>query len=274
MTTEERSSEARAIAEQALVWLLHELRDEPVTPIVLGGLVPPLLTGNDPGHLGTTDVDILLITHVEATTRLAAVEHALDRMEFEPLEEAWRWRGLIAGVPVKVEFLCDLDEYREGDVVRPAGCDALGVVNLRGTRYVGRDTFERELSATLPGGRAVTVVGRFAGLAGYLLSKAVAVRTRAADKDYYDFAYVLIHNNAGGPEAAAARLMHGRFDQARQELRSTFVEVRERYRRTSDTGPVAYATQSALADPAVDELTLRADAVTAVEAFFGGLRAA
>lgn len=268
---EERSSEARAIAEQALVWLLHELRDEPVRPIVLGGLVPPLLTSNSPGHLGTADVDILLITHVEAITGLAAVERALDRMEFEPLEEAWRWRGLVGGIPVKVEFLCDLDEYREGDVIHPDGCEALGVANLRGTGYVGRDTFERELSATLRDGHVVSVVGRFAGLAGYLLSKAAAVRTRAAEKDYYDFAYVLIHNDAGGPEAAADRLLHERFDQPRQELRSTFIEVRERFRRTSDTGPVAYAAQSALADPAVDELTLRADAVTAVEVFFGRL---
>jgi hypothetical protein len=29
------------------------------------------------------------------------------------------------------------------------------------------------------------------------------VRTRAAEKDYHDLAYVLLHNRAGGPEAAA-----------------------------------------------------------------------
>lgn len=61
---EQRTRETRARAELALVRLAHELRDEDVFLVVLGGLVPDVLTVGDgliPEHLGTTDVDVLLI---------------------------------------------------------------------------------------------------------------------------------------------------------------------------------------------------------------------
>lgn len=63
-----RSRASRARAELALVRLLYELRDEGVQLVVLGGLVPEILARDDrstPAHLGTTDVDILLITHLD-----------------------------------------------------------------------------------------------------------------------------------------------------------------------------------------------------------------
>jgi hypothetical protein len=65
---EQRSRETRARAELALVRLLHALGDEDVFLVVLGGLVPEVLASGEalvPEHLGTTDVDVLLITHVD-----------------------------------------------------------------------------------------------------------------------------------------------------------------------------------------------------------------
>jgi hypothetical protein len=160
----------------------------------------------------------------------------------------------------------------EGEVIRPAGCAELAAVNLRGTGYVARDWAWQELTATLRNGEAVSVRVRFAGLEGYLLSKCVAARTRGLEKDYYDFAYVLLHNRAGGPEAAAAHLREGRLSDALSALRSTFVEVGERYARPNDVGPSSYADQALQVDPELDERTLRADAVDAVERFFRALR--
>jgi hypothetical protein len=101
---ERRSRETRARAELALVRLLYELRDDDVFLVVLGGLVPELLVRDDdliPEHLGTTDVDILLITHVELDADLGGVERALERMNFEPAptEDGWRWRGAVGGWP-------------------------------------------------------------------------------------------------------------------------------------------------------------------------------
>ncbi len=274
-TDEARSAETRARAERALVLLVNEVGDENVPLIVLGGLVPEVLTRYEgaviPQHLGTTDVDVLLITHLDADTDLGAVERALKRLGFKPLSEAWRWRGRIDGRPVKVEFLCDLEDRPEGQVISPTGCAELAAVNLRGTGYVARDWAWEELSATAPDGGEVRVRVRFAGLKGYLLSKCVAVRTRGLEKDYYDFAFVLLHNRAGGPEGAAAQLRESALSDALPALRSISLEVRERYVRPNDIGPTSYAEQSLQVDPELDPATLRADAVDVVERFFRAL---
>jgi hypothetical protein len=273
---EQRSRETRARAETALVRLLHALGDEDVFLVVLGGLVPEVLASDEalvPEHLGTTDVDVLLITHVDLDVDLGAVEQALEQLDFEPdpSEDGWRWRGPIEGVPVKLEFLCDLPDYREGEVIRPSGCRALGAQNLRGTGYVARDYAWEELSGELADGTLATVRARFAGLEGYLLSKCVAARIRAATKDYYDLVYVLQHNRAGGPEQAAHRLSNGDFADELGPLRTTFLEVRARFAGTADSGPVGYAKQASEVQPEVGEAELRADAVDIVQRFLAEL---
>ena len=271
-----RSRETRARAELALVRLLDALEDEDIFLVVLGGLVPEVLAGEEalvPDHLGTTDVDILLITHVHPDADLGSVERALGSLDFQPdpNEDGWRWRGPIGGVPVKLEFLCDLSDYREGEVIRPSGCRELSAQNLRGTGYVARDFVWEELSGELADGTTATVRVRFAGLGGYLLSKCVAARTRAATKDYYDLVYVLQHNRAGGPEQAAHRLSNGELADELTSLRTTFLEVRERYAGTADSGPVGYATQAMEVQPEAGEMGLRADAVDVVQRFFAEL---
>lgn len=270
---ERRSPEARARAELALVRLLHELKDDEPFVVVLGGLVPEVLARDDdlvPEHLGTTDVDVLLITHVDPDADLGGVERGLKRLGFDssPSEEGWRWGGPIDGMSVKLEFLCDLPEHREKEIIRPRGCEALTAANLRGTGYVARDFVWEELSGVLVDETRVTVRARFAGLEGYLLSKCVAARTRGATKDYYDLVYVLQHNRAGGPEQAAHRLLSGTFADDIKSLRSTLVELRERYARTVDSGSVGYAEQALEAQPEADSAELRADAVDVVQRFF------
>lgn len=274
MDDEQRTPRARARAELALVRLVHELRDDQPFLVVLGGLVPEVLARDRDGiiaeHLGTTDVDVLLVTHTDPDADLSSVERALERLDFkpEPDEDGWRWAGRIDGSPVRIEFLCDLFDHREGESLRPKGCRVLAAANLRGTGYVAEDFEWEELTGRLADGTDASVRVRFAGLEGYLLSKCVAVRTRAAAKDYYDFAYVLLHNRLGGPEEAARRLRAGRLAGALDDLHTTFIEVRERYRNTTDSGPAAYAEQAVQVDPGADEAELRADAVDAVQRFF------
>lgn len=273
---EQRSRESRARAELALVRLIHALGDEDIFLVVLGGLVPEILASDEalvPEHLGTTDVDVLLITHVDSDADLSSVERALERLDFrpDPNEDGWRWRGPIDGVSVKLEFLCDLPDYREGEVIQPRGCRALSAQNLRGTGYVARDFAWEELSGELDDGTTVTVRTRFASLEGYLLSKCVAVRIRAATKDYYDLVYVLRYNRAGGPEKAAHRLLNGELTDDLAPLRATLIEVRERYVKTTDGGPVGYSEQAVEVEPSADPATLRADAVDVVRRFFTAL---
>lgn len=195
-------------------------------------------------------------------------------LEFEPsaTEDGWRWRGTIDGAPVKLEFLCDLPDHREHEIIRPRGCTKLAAANLRGTGYVAHDFTHQQLAGELADGTHVLVSVRFAGLDGYLLSKCVAVRTRAATKDYYDLAYVLLHNRAGGPEPAARSLLDGKLTRELPALRTTFVEIAERYAKTTDIGPRSYAEQALEVEPDADRHILRADAVDAVQRFLTLLR--
>ena len=273
---ERRSRETRARAELALVRLLHELRGEEIFFVVLGGLVPEVLRSDEvsvPEHLGTTDVDVLLITHVNPDADLGSVERALQRMSFDPDpdQDGWRWSGPVDGWTVKLEFLCDLPDHPQGEIIRPYGCATLSAANLRGTRYAASDFAWEELSGALPDGSETVVRVRFAGLGGYLMSKCVAVRTRGAAKDYYDFAYVLLHSRAGGPEAAAQHLLNGELVGDLTALRTTFLEVSARYSKPTDIGPSGYAEQAFAVEPHANEAMLRADAVDAVQRFFDAL---
>lgn len=269
---ERRSRRARARAELALIRLVHELDDDRVFLIVLGGLVPDVLARRDaqiPEHLGTTDVDMLLITHIHPNNDLSCVESALQRLEFkpDPNTDGWRWGGPIDGVKIKLEFLCDLADHREHEIIRPRGCSNLAAANLRGTGYVAHDFAWERLTGKLADGSEASVRVRFAGLEGYLLSKCVVARTRAAAKDYYDLVYVLLHNRAGGPEQAAGRLLAGKLTSELRALRSTFLEIGARFASTADVGPLGYAEQAREVEPETEEALLRADAVDAVQRF-------
>lgn len=273
----ERSPEARELAERALVGLLHTLDGEDTKIIVLGGLVPEVLTRGQeppaPNHLGTTDVDVLLLAHAMPDADLSGLERGLQEMGFSPQGEGWRWRGGVQGHTVKIEFLCDLETLREHEVVRPPGCTALAAQNLRGTGYVSLDWSWVTLDAALPDGTLASVKVRFAELGGYLLSKCVAARIRGADKDFYDLVYVLLNNRAGGPRGAAQGLIDGDLGRATTALRSALLEIGERYRSPNAVGPSGYVAQTLLAHPEADEAELRADAVAAVREFLDGLDA-
>lgn len=265
MIDDERSPQARAAAEHALVRLLAGATPLSESLIVLGGLVPPTLTretATAPPHLGTTDVDVLLVTQLTADRDLSRIEAALKAMEFSPVGDGWRWRGLVDGRLVKIEFLCDLDDQPAEAIVTPAGCTELRAVNLRGTGSVELD--HREVTLTGPEG---PVRVRFAGLAGYLLSKIAAARTRGADKDYYDLAYVLLHNDEGGPVEAARVVIASPVAARLPGMRSTFLEVRERFRTDRAIGSQAYAQEALKVTPEASRALLAADAAAAVNEF-------
>jgi hypothetical protein len=272
---EERSPQARARAELALCTLAAHIADDTAPLIVLGGLMPAILTeGTGPQHLGTSDVDMLLVVHLEQTAGLARVETALltAGFEAETHQNGWRWRGRIDGYPVKLEFLCDLDTEPEGIIAIP-GCQTLRANNLRGTGYVAHDFTTRELTADIPGRGPTTVTIRFAGLGGYLLIKCVAARYRGKDKDFYDLTFVLLHNRAGGPTAAARQLLDGNLADRLPALKSIFLEVRERFYSVTSVGPKGFAAESERADPSASDEQNRALAAAAVNEFIDAMLA-
>lgn len=247
----DRTLDARALAEAALIRISENFGSTDIPLVVLGGLAPALLCATSSvQHQGTTDVDIQINLEVELDGAHAAeVEQALVAAGFEPHPEyAWRWLDRERGTVVKVEFLCDLDYEPAESLVTFSGAQRLVAVNLRGTGYAARDWGLRDLAAWIDG-RPVSARVRFAALAGYLIAKAHALRNRRLSKDMYDLAYVLIHNDAGGPEQAADRVI-ARFGNDLPSLHSTFREVSASFGSPDDAGPTAYARVAFEIDPA------------------------
>lgn len=266
----ERSPRARRIAENALVGLMVALQDPDLPLVVLGGLVPEVLTSGQeppaPQHLGTVDVDIHLDLGVDTEADLSALEGALHAAGFDTDSEGWRWHGRIDAPVVSIEFLCELHDQREGALARPPGCKKLRAVNLRGTGFVAEDFEWVEVSGDLADGEH-TVRVRFAGLEGYLLSKAYAAWTRGEERDYYDFVYTLLYNRLGGPAEAAAALANGKFRDRLNPSAGPWPELRARFSGPQDIGPRSYAAQALQAVPTGDLAVFREDAVGTVAAF-------
>lgn len=275
-----RGPQARALAERALVSLVHGLGDASSLIVVLGGLVPALLTREQraaPQHLGTTDVDVLLSLHLaSAREGHEPLEDTLLRIGFQPdpKQRGWRWFAIVEGYRVNLEFLCDDDASPAESVIRPRGAAKLGALNVRGTRYVADDWTLVKISARLIDmDREATVDVRVAGLEGYLLAKAHAILNRGEHKDYYDFVYVLIHNASGGPAPAAEALKAGKFAGTVASSGRLWDEIAARYRDAGSIGANAFASQGVQADPSANASQLRQDAVAAVAQFIGTLRA-
>lgn len=269
-----RSREARASAEAALVRVVHHYGSKPEF-VILGGLVPQLLCStSDREHVGTTDVDVQVNLEIAAgSVNSGKLERALRNAEFEPDGAmAWRWTamGHTARSVVKFELLADLDDVGAQETIRFDDCEALAAVDLRGTGFASRDAEVRTLRARV-GGQLYSADVNVAGLAGFLLAKAAAARERRLPKDWYDMAFVLLNNDAGGPAAAAAvarerfaRELGGRVRTAMDDLLANFEDP-------TGQGSRAFVAQMAMDHPDADREQLAADAILAVREFHGSL---
>lgn len=265
-----RSRMARLAAEAALVRVVHHYGERPEF-VVLGGLVPELLCStSEYSHAGTTDVDVQVDLEIAAgSVHTARLEEALRNAEFEPdKERAWRWsaEGLGANIIVRFELLADLDHAPNESTVKFDDSKDLGAVNLRGTGYASRDIEVRELSSKV-GGDLLTVEVNVTGLAGFLLAKIAAANSRRKPKDWYDIAFVLIHNDLGGPDEAAGAVLSQFGDELTGSIRTALEDLRANFATPTAQGPLAYADQILLDHPELDRATVTADAVVAVDRF-------
>ena len=242
--------------------------------VVLGGLVPELLcAGSEFQHAGTTDVDVQVDLEIAYgavnTTRL---EQALHNAEFVPEDgRIWRWvaDGAAVRTVVKFELLADLHDKPASATIRFDECENLGAINLRGTGFASRNTEVRDLTARI-GGVTYNTQVKVAGLAGFLLAKAAAAYSRRAPKDWYDIAFVLLHNDVGGPTAAATQVR----DQFADDLRAVHTalnDLRANFEGPAAQGTLAYSAQMRIDHPELDPVILAADASVAVQEFHRSL---
>ena len=152
----ERSPEARELAENALVRLLDALDGHELDLVVLGGLVPELLTrgqGDEtPAHLGTTDIDIHITLVADPESDLSALETALEAIDakLDPKIDGWRWLIPIEGTRVKIEFLCDLEDRPANETIPLPGCHHGSSRGVSSRRLVCRRNSTLALSGSTP----------------------------------------------------------------------------------------------------------------------------
>ena len=268
-----RSRRARELAERALVRLLREYGDIPEF-VLLGGLVPDLLcTTAARRHEGTTDVDVQVDLEIQGGSENAArLEAALTRVGFRPDDERiWRWRDNTAPeLVVKVEFLADLDDIPNHHTVSFDDCQSLGAVNLRGTGFAARHWELRPITAPVDG-VAQTVTLRIATLPAYLLAKTHAAQGRGLPKDWYDIAYVLLHNDDGGPASAGRRVCEQFGDDLVGGTVTALSELSANFADETAQGSLAFASTTLRIHPELDRDVLANDAVAAVATFMGAL---
>ena len=272
-TDPNRSRAARESAERALVQVVHEYGKRPEF-VVLGGLVPELLcSASDMQHAGTTDIDVQVnLEIVGGSVNAARLEQALLAAGFtvDP-ERKWRWVATTIGLrtEVKFELLADLDNQPGHATISFDVCETLGAANLRGTGFAADDVASRDLTAEV-GGTEVTVEVYFTGLAGFLLAKAAAARSRNAPKDWYDIAFVLLHNDEGGLQGAIDAV-RGRFGSRLAGVRTELAELAANFADRGAQGVQAYAEQIVLNNTGVDHEEVLTEAMVAVEGFCRGV---
>ena len=266
-----RSRAARRAAERALVRVVHHYGGTPEF-VLLGGLVPELLCSTSGiFHAGTTDVDVQVNLEIAAgATNMTRLEQALANAEFTAdRQRAWRWVTDVDGqkAVVKFELLADLDTAPAGADILFDECDQLGATNLRGTGFAARD-FSPRLTRARIGGVDYEVEVNVTGLSGFLLAKAAAAHGRRATKDWYDIAFVLLHNDEGGPDHAAQLVLARFAEDLVGATRTALDDLAANFRIPTDQGPSAYADQMLMDHPDLDDAQLRADALLAVSAFY------
>lgn len=242
---------------------------------MLGGLVPELLcAGSAFRHAGTTDVDVQVDLEIACgAVNTARLEQALHNAEFVPEDgRIWRWvaTGEAGATVVKFELLADLHDQPTEATISFDECESLGALNLRGTGFASHDVEVRELSARFGEVTHHTEVN-VTGLAGFLLAKAAAAFSRRKPKDWYDIAFVLLHNDAGG-SVEAARRVRERFIGEIGAVRTALNDLRGNFATSGSQGTQAYVQQMQRDYPDLHAATLAADSVLAVEEFHGRLQ--
>jgi hypothetical protein len=157
-----------------------------------------------------------------------------------------------------------VDEERS----RPARvADRLGAANLPGTGFASKDVEVRQLRSRVGGVEQVADIN-VTGVAGFLLAKAAAARSRRKAKDWYDVAFVLQHNDAGGPAAAAQTVLERFGGELTGAIRTALDDLHANFAIGDAQGPRAYVSQMLLDYPDLDRATVAADAVVAVDTFY------
>lgn len=277
--------------ERVLVTLLRGLGPWKTSVYLVGGLVPRYLINAKPEkpepHVGTTDVDLVLdfevLAEIEAYQTL---EQNLKAMGFsrETNEQGkpqnFRWkRSISENITIIVDLLCDVEAVQGGRVAPLPTQGNISAIQIPGARLVLEDYVEYPIKAErLDDGGIAEEIVRVAGIAAFVVLKAIAFDERAEEKDAYDLVYCMT-NYVDGPAMVARKFaeLAGKTKQL-ERLRMALSAIAKRFASDKETegnrkdGPVSYARF--IVDPGRQaEIVLhRRNAEAAVELFLRELQ--
>lgn len=198
------------------------------------------------------DVDVLLgleLVFDRDEQDFAWLERAFGALQVRPSRtgRAWQWEMVVDDLPVRIDLLCDVPDRRGQEVVLPGTSDVTAM-NIEGPAPAQADVIERviavqaeDVAAAANGRTSVTI--RFAGLGGYLHAKAAAVVGRGEERDYYDLGFVLLHNQQGGPAAAAIAAFRALPEAPHSDHAGTFRAALRQMADIQGTAAWTYAAQ-------------------------------
>lgn len=179
--------------------------------VVIGGSVPSLLlSGADPSHVGTLDIDLDLDTekladhgYADLVEKLQTAGYERDVDGLKPFQLRRTVDLRDGGVPVPV--IVDLLMPKGARTVKnhPKLVQGLRVQEADGGEIALKHNLTIQISGTMPDGRANTVEMLVASIPALLVMKGYALVQRDKLKDAYDI-YFCVRNYPNGPEALAA----------------------------------------------------------------------
>jgi len=257
-----RDRDARSLAEAGYAALLRAVGAKRDQLLLIGGLVPEHLVSSDEPHQGTNDVDVLLdigLVYDRDALDFGWLERALEIAGFvtSSPNTGWRWVKDVGGFPIQVEFLVDVLDSADQEIALP-GTTTLGAKNLRGPGPALRDVCD-----TVVAGEAAMV----AGLGGYLAAKGASAYWRRADKDLYDFGWVLVADLRSGERRAATAVRRVLDPLTERDRADALLAVCDLFSGPGALGATTYARLSIAAGSVEVPDNLALDAVVAVDVF-------
>lgn len=195
--------------ERVLVTLLRNLGPWRESIFLVGGLAPRYLIKarppEVPAHAGTADVDVVVdIGMLADTEAYRTLEDNLQAMGFERaandkgVRQSWRWKAVVDGGTMILEFLADDPKLRGGRVQELPTDGGVSAVNIPHASMVFDLHETIEITAELLDGNGeATETVRYADIVSFICLKSFAFDDRFERKDAHDIVYCLEHFEGG-----------------------------------------------------------------------------
>lgn len=214
--------ELRDLVRSVCLYICTKIGDFSERFVVAGGLVPVLITPQDPPpqgagkHVGTADLDLGFSLGVFEGSRYQDIANRLRGAGFEPdINDSGnptlqRWR-LAGNIGATVDFLIPQTSPDEtGGMIKHLERD-FGAIVTPGLELAFQDRISVPLSGKTPMGESARRDVWVCGPGAFVVLKALAFASRGENKDAYDLYYV-VRNFGNGPMQVAQSLvplLHG-----------------------------------------------------------------